>query len=60
MYLRVSAKRHVVMMSTTTYFGSFICEFVSTYRYLGVFDIVAESCFEKKIWRFFLTPKTHG
>ena len=49
MYLRVSAKRHVVMMSTTTYFGSFICEFVSTYRYLGVFDIVAESCFKKKI-----------
>jgi hypothetical protein len=36
MYLRVSAKRHVVILSTTSYMGSFSCEFVPKYRYLGV------------------------
>jgi hypothetical protein len=36
MYLRVSAKRHVVMVSSTLYLGSFNCKFVPKYRYLGV------------------------
>jgi hypothetical protein len=36
MYLRVSAKRHVVMVSTISYLESFSCVFVPKYHYLNV------------------------